>query len=148
MNEDPYNLARFVAAQQPVYAQALAELQAGRKRGHWIWFILPQLAGLGRSAMARYYGISGLAEARAYLQHPLLGARLRACCQALLALEGRSAHQVLGSPDDLKLRSCATLFACVDNQEDALFQRILARFYAGEPDPLTLAQLQCLAWRS
>ena len=137
---DPFNLERFVEAQGATYSQALAELKAGRKRGHWIWYILPQLAVLGRSGMARHYGLSGVEEARAYLQHPLLGERLRECCRALLAVEGRSAHEMLGSPDDLKLRSCVTLFAQVDTP-GSVFEQVLEKYYEGEPDPLTLAHL-------
>lgn len=130
-------LERFLNAQEGTYAQALAELRAGRKRSHWIWYILPQLAVLGRSHMTQHYGISGLDEARAYWQHPVLGPRLRTCCEALLALEGKSAHEIMGSPDDLKLRSCATLFAQVAG-EDSVFTQILHKYFEGEPDPLTL----------
>ena len=132
-----YQLERFLNAQDGSYAQALAELTAGRKRSHWIWYILPQLTVLGRSGMAQHYGISGLDEARAYWQHPVLGPRLQACCEALLALEGKSAHEIMGSPDDLKLRSCATLFAQVAG-EDSVFERVLDKYFEGEPDPLTL----------
>ncbi len=132
-----YVLERFLNAQDGCYAQALAELKAGRKCGHWIWYILPQLTVLGRSGMAQHYGISGLDEARAYWQHPVLGPRLQACCEALLALEGRSAHEIMGSPDDLKLRSCATLFAQVAG-ENSVFTQVLDTYFEGEPDPLTL----------
>ncbi len=132
-----YALERFLNAQDGSYAQALAELKAGRKRSHWIWYILPQLAVLGRSGMAQHYGISGLDEARAYWQHPVLGPRLQACCEALLALEGKSAHEIMGSPDDLKLRSCATLFAQVAGK-DSVFTQVLDKYFEGEPDPLTL----------
>lgn len=141
MHDDPYDLERFVSAQEMTYPQALAELKVGRKHSHWIWYILPQLAVLGRSGMARRYGITGLEEARAYLKHPLLGQRLRECCAALLALEGLSAHQILGSPDDLKLRSCATLFARVDTA-GSVFERVLDQYYGGEPDPVTLESVQ------
>ena len=109
--DDPYNLARFVAAQAEVYARVRAELGAGEKRSHWMWFIFPQLAGLGRSATARLYAISSLAEARAYLAHPLLGARLRECTRLVNEVTGRSAAQIFGFPDELKFHSCMTLFA-------------------------------------
>ena len=134
------DLDRFVAAQQNVYATALAELQAGRKRSHWMWFVFPQLFGLGRSATAAYYAISGLDEARRYLEHPVLGTRLRECTYAMLALEGRSAQEVLGYPDDLKFRSCMTLFAQVAGP-DSPFERALERYFDGEADPLTLRLL-------
>ncbi|GAA0793602.1 DUF1810 domain-containing protein [Marinobacterium sediminicola] len=141
MGTDPFDLNRFVTAQQGAYPQALAELKAGRKRSHWIWYILPQLAVLGRSSMAQHYGLSGLEEARAYLHHPVLGPRLRKCCEALLEHEGLSAHAILGSPDDLKLRSCATLFARAD-KPGSQFEQILDKYYGGEPDSLTLSYLQ------
>ncbi len=140
MDSDPYDLKRFILAQAPLYEQALAELRAGRKRTHWMWFIFPQLAGLGTSELARRYAIRDLDEARAYLAHPLLGARLQACAEALLAIEGRSAREILGRPDNLKLRSSATLFACLSPQ-DSVFHRLLERYFAGIPDPLTLALL-------
>src|SRR5262245_23669052 len=110
---DPHDLLRFLEAQEHTCGQALAEIQAGRKRSHWMWFIFPQLDGLGFSATARRYAIKGLAEARAYLDHPVLGPRLSGCAEAALLVQGRSAHEIFGDPDDLKLRSCATLFAQV-----------------------------------
>jgi uncharacterized protein (DUF1810 family) len=131
-------LDRFVQAQEGHYEQALAELKAGRKTSHWIWFVLPQLRGLGRSAMAHEYGIVDHAEAEAYLAHPLLGARLRECVQALLAHPGRSAASILGDVDALKFRSCLTLFDAVSGP-DNLFSEALDAFYAGEPDTATLA---------
>lgn len=137
---DPHDLRRFVDAQAACYPQVLAELQAGRKRTHWMWFVFPQLAGLGSSPTARRFAIANLAEARAYLAHPQLGARLRECAQAMLRHRGRSAHEILGSPDDLKLRSCATLFACV-SPTDAVFERLLTTFYDGERDARTLRLL-------
>jgi uncharacterized protein (DUF1810 family) len=137
---DPYDLARFVAAQQATFPQALAELRAGRKRSHWIWFVLPQLDGLGSSPMAKRYAIRSLAEARAYLQHPVLGPRLLACFEALLALAGRSAHAIMGSPDDMKLKSCATLFEQADPTRPE-FGRLLDKYYGGERDPATLRLL-------
>jgi uncharacterized protein (DUF1810 family) len=136
MNGD---LDRFVEAQDGAYDDALAELTAGRKRTHWIWFIFPQIAGLGSSPTAQLYAIRSLDEARAYLAHPVLGPRLRECAQALLAVEGRSARDILGYPDDLKLRSSMTLFArAADDPE--LFQAVLDRYYDG-PDPRTLKLL-------
>jgi uncharacterized protein (DUF1810 family) len=133
------NLDRFVEAQDGVYADALAELTAGRKRTHWMWFVFPQIAGLGSSPTAQRYAIASLDEARAYLAHPVLGPRLRDCARALLAVEGRSAREILGHPDDLKLRSSMTLFARAAD-DPALFQAVLDRYYDG-PDPLTLKLL-------
>lgn len=135
--DDPYNLNRFVQAQAGVYERVLAELRAGAKRSHWMWFIFPQLAGLGWSPTARLYAIQSLHEARAYLEHPVLGPRLRECAEEVLGVEGRSAHQIFGSPDDLKLRSCATLFAQV-SPEGSVFHQLLDRYYEGEPDARTL----------
>ncbi len=132
-------LDRFVDAQEGHYGPALAELQAGHKTGHWIWFVLPQLRGLGRSTMAYEYGLDGRAEAQAYLAHPLLGARLRECVQAMLAHQGRSATSILGDIDALKFRSCLTLFDAVSTE--ALFGQALDAFYGGERDPATLALL-------
>jgi uncharacterized protein (DUF1810 family) len=138
--DDPYGLDRFVSAQAPVYANALTELRAGRKRTHWMWFVFPQIAGLGWSLTARRYAIKGRAEAAAYLAHPLLGARLLECAEALLGLEGRSARDILGYPDDLKLRSCATLFAQVA-PPGSVFARLLDKYYAGVADAKTLDRL-------
>ncbi|TWG11640.1 DUF1810 domain-containing protein [Actinoplanes teichomyceticus] len=134
------DLERFVRAQDGgVHEQARAELAAGRKRSHWMWFVFPQLAGLGSSPTAQAYAIRDLAEARAYLAHPVLGPRLTECAEALLAVEGRAAAQILGHPDDLKLRSSMTLFA--EAAEDpAVFRRVLGRYYDG-PDPRTLELL-------
>ncbi|HEY9108839.1 MAG TPA: DUF1810 domain-containing protein [Roseateles sp.] len=134
---------RFVSAQQDHYAQALAELRAGRKTGHWIWFVLPQLRGLGRSAMAQTYGIADRTEAEAYLAHPLLGARLVECVAALLAHAALSADDILGAIDAMKTRSCLTLFEAVASDERRhLFAQALERFYAGQRDEATLALLQ------
>lgn len=133
-------LARFVEAQSPVYASVLAELAAGRKTSHWMWFVFPQLKPLGRSGTARFYGLEDRAEAAAYWQHPVLGERLKECTRLVLATPGKTAHDIFGSPDDLKLRSCMTLFGAVAPDEPA-FRDVLARFYAGEPDPATLALL-------
>ena len=135
-------LERFVSAQAPVFDDVVGELAAGRKLSHWMWFIFPQLAELGRSDRARFYGIAGLDEAQAYLVHPLLGQRLRQCVRHVLAHTGKSAHDIFGSPDDVKFRSCLTLFheASADDDDRALFAEALDAFYDG-PDPLTLELL-------
>lgn len=138
---DPHGLNRFLAAQDPVYADVLAELAAGRKTSHWMWFVFPQLRGLGRSALAQHYAIRDLAEARAYLAHPVLGARLRECCRRTEAVEGRTATELFGQPDDLKFRSCLTLFAAASGDEP-LFCRLLAKYFAGRDDPATLRLLE------
>jgi MoxR-like ATPase/uncharacterized protein (DUF1810 family) len=139
---DPFDLRRFVDAQDAggAYGQALAELRAGRKRTHWMWFVLPQLAGLGSSPMAQRYAISGIAEARAYLAHSELGPRLSACVAAMNAHEGLSAHAILGSPDDRKFRSCLTLFAAAAD-DPAPFEAALAKHYGGARDPRTLERI-------
>ncbi|HXF31707.1 MAG TPA: DUF1810 domain-containing protein [Solirubrobacterales bacterium] len=136
MGEDRYGLQRFVEAQEDaaIYARALEELRAGHKRGHWIWFVFPQIAGLGQSPMSQAYAIRSLEEARAYLEHPLLGPRLRECCGALLSADpAASADSILGGIDALKVRSSMTLFHRAD-PADQLFSAVLTRFYAGEPD--------------
>jgi uncharacterized protein (DUF1810 family) len=140
MNDATHDLNRFVEAQQDIYAQALVELRAGRKRSHWMWFVFPQLAGLGSSAPACRYALRDLDETRAYLNHPILGVRLRDCAEALLAIEGRSAREILGSPDDLKLGSSATLFAQV-SPPGSVFHQLLERYCGGQPDRLTLERL-------
>ena len=134
------SLQRFVDAQAPVYAEVCAELRAGRKQSHWMWFIFPQLRGLGHSAMAQRYGIASRAEALAYLQHPLLGARLKECMALLLVHKGLSADDILGDIDALKLRSCATLFAAVAPQEP-VFAQVLQQFYLGQRCHRTLELL-------
>ncbi|MBU1358423.1 MAG: DUF1810 domain-containing protein [Gammaproteobacteria bacterium] len=134
------DLDRFVTAQAPVLEAVRRELAAGRKTSHWMWFVFPQLRGLGRSETARFYGIEDAAEALAYWRHPVLGQRLRECTLQLLDIDGRSAHEVFGSPDDLKLRSCMTLFDAVAPEEKA-FAQVLERFYGGERDGATLALL-------
>ena len=136
--QDPFDLQRFVTAQAPVLDAVLAELRAGRKRSHWMWFVFPQLRGLGTSSMAHRYGIASLAEARAYLAHPLLGPRLRECCELVLHVQGRTAHDIFGSPDDLKFRSCITLFGLAAPGEP-LFAQLLDKQYGGMPDPRTVA---------
>jgi uncharacterized protein (DUF1810 family) len=135
---DPFDLARFVEAQRDTYDVALAELKAGRKRSHWMWFIFPQLAGLGISAMSQRYAIASLAEAVAYLGHPLLGDRLLTCADAVLRVEGRSALELLGSPDDRKLQSSATLFSQALSRPDSVFDQLLEKYFRGEPDSRTL----------
>jgi len=161
---DPYDLTRYVAAQQPVFARVCAELAAGRKQTHWMWFVFPQLRGLGSSPMAERYGIGSLEEARAYLAHPLLGERLRHCTQLVNGVDGRSAEEIFGYPDYLKFRSCMTLFAAAAGEQegagprsaggamrgtataqgaDRVFGEALARYFAGEGDPLTREALGC-----
>jgi uncharacterized protein (DUF1810 family) len=138
---DPHDLRRFVDAQAGVYDQALAEIRGGRKRSHWMWFIFPQVEGLGSSSTARRYAIKSAAEARAYLDHPLLGPRLVECAEAAVGVEGKSAHEVFGSPDDMKLRSSATLFANV-SPPGSVFARVLDKYFKGEPDGETLRILK------
>jgi uncharacterized protein (DUF1810 family) len=138
---DPYNLARFLSAQEPVVDTVLAELRAGGKRSHWMWFVFPQLAGLGSSAMAQRYAIASLDEAEAYLAHPVLGARLRECCSVVAGLDGLSAKQIFGEPDDMKFRSSLTLFAQVASEE-ALFEDCLHKYFYGVPDKTTLALIK------
>ena len=138
--DDPYDLRRFIEAQTRDYARALAEIKAGFKRSHWMWYVFPQFAGLGFSSTSQHYAIKSLDEARAYLAHPLLGPRLVECAEAALAVEGRSAHEIFGSPDDLKLRSCATLFACISPAGSA-FEKLLDKYFQGKRDEKTLQLL-------
>ncbi|MFD2784482.1 DUF1810 domain-containing protein [Hymenobacter rubripertinctus] len=133
-------LQRFLDAQASTYQTALAEIQNGRKRSHWMWFVFPQLRGLGLSETARFYGIKDGAEAAAYLAHPVLGPRLVEICEALLTLASFDATRIFGRPDDVKLRSCLTLFRTVPGAS-AVFGRVLEQFYGGQPDPQTLALL-------
>ncbi len=135
--DDLYDLNRFVRAQVDDYEQALAEIRNGRKRTHWMWYIFPQFDGLAFSSTSRHYSIKSIEEAEAYLDHSLLGARLLECAEAVVAREGRSATEIFGSPDDLKLKSCATLFACV-SPSGSVFERLLAKYYQGERDNKTL----------
>jgi len=137
--DDPFGLQRFVDAQDRVYRQVCAELAAGRKSSHWMWFVFPQLKGLGRSATAQRFGIASKAEAQAYWAHPVLGPRLAQCTELALAVEGRSAHEIFGPPDDLKFRSCMTLFAQATGEP--VFARALERYFEGRPDPGTLELL-------
>jgi uncharacterized protein (DUF1810 family) len=138
---DPFDLRRFVRAQEDVYDAALAELRGGRKRTHWMWFIFPQIDGLGHSSTSQYYAIKSIEEARRYLDHPILGARLRECAETVLAIEGRTAGQIFGYPDDRKLRSSMTLFARAAGS-GAVFDRVLDKYFGGEPDARTLALLE------
>lgn len=140
-SDDPFELERFVRAQAPVFAQACGELEAGEKRSHWMWFVFPQLAELGRSSTAQYYGIESRAEALAYWQHPVLGPRLAQCVLLVLRLQGRTAFQIFHTPDDLKFRSCMTLFHAVVPQE-SVFAQALDMYYGGQGDPLTLSLLK------
>jgi uncharacterized protein (DUF1810 family) len=130
-------LDRFLDAQAPIYAQALAELQAGAKQAHWMWFIFPQVMGLGQSATARAYAIQSLAEARAYLAHPVLGTRLRECCKAVMNVRGKNAKEIFGAPDDMKFQSCLTLFAEAA-PDDVLFYNLLEKYFDGDADEATL----------
>ena len=137
---DRFDLQRFVDAQARVYPDVLDELRAGRKRSHWIWFIFPQVDGLGSSPTTARYAISSLEEARAYLRHDVLGPRLHECTRLVNAVQGRSIGEIFGSPDDLKVRSSMTLFARA-TQDNEDFVELLARYYGGEEDPLTLTRL-------
>jgi uncharacterized protein (DUF1810 family) len=144
--DDPFDLARFTTAQEGVYDGALAEIRAGDKRSHWMWFIFPQIDGLGSSSTAKHYAIKSAEEARQYLSHPVLGPRLRECAEAVLAVEGRTASEIFSSPDDLKLKSSMTLFEVVA-EEDAVFGRVLDKYYHGQPDSRTLKILAAMKKR-
>jgi uncharacterized protein (DUF1810 family) len=141
MADSPLDLQRFVDAQAPVYERVRAELRNGRKQSHWMWFIFPQIAGLGHSAMAQRYAISALEEAKAYLAHPVLGPRLRECTRFVVQTDGRSAYEILGSPDDMKFHSCMTLFARAAPQED-VFMDALEKYFDGAEDQATVARLR------
>ena len=134
---DPHNLSRFMQAQEDDYEQALAEIRSGRKRSHWMWYIFPQIDGLGFSSTSRRYSIKSVAEAEAYLSHPVLGPRLVECAEAAFNVEGRSALEIFGSPDEMKLRSCATLFACVA-PAGSVFDRLIDKYFQGRRDGKTL----------
>ncbi len=138
---DLFDLRRFVEAQRPVFDAALAELTAGRKRSHWMWFVFPQLRGLGSSPMATLYGLSSIDEARAYLRHPELGPRLKLCAATVLEIEGRSLNAIFGSPDDMKFVSSMTLFAIAQGGDGDVFRRALDRFNGGRMDERTLSLL-------
>ncbi len=137
---DPYNLRRFVEAQASEYENACAELRRGRKQSHWMWYIFPQIKGLGSSGASQYYGITGREEAQAYLSHPVLGPRLRECTKLAIAIKGRQVCQIFPAPDDLKFRSCMTLFsvASSDNEE---FLLALRKYFGGQPDAATIARI-------
>ena len=137
---DPYDLTRFVLGQELNYEDALSEIRNGRKRSHWMWYIFPQYQGLGSSPTSRRYAIKSMAEASAYLQHPILGPRLLECAEAALGVTGRSAHELFGSPDDMKLQSCATLFASV-SPPGSVFERLLEKYFDGTRDEKTLSLL-------
>jgi uncharacterized protein (DUF1810 family) len=139
--EDPYSLSRFLQAQQADYDQALSEIRSGQKHSHWMWYIFPQHVGLGSSPTSKRYAIRSAAEAEAYLRHPVLGSRLLECAEAALAIEGRPASDVFGFPDDLKLRSCATLFASV-SPAGSVFERLLDKYFHGERDDKTVHLLR------
>jgi len=140
---DPFELSRFIEAQDKIYDRVLAELKSGRKRSHWMWFVFPQIEGLGFSSTTQYYSIKSPEEARQYLAHPVLGKRLRECCESILALEGLSVSGIFGYPDDLKLKSSMTLFASVA-QGQSVFIRVLDRYFQGARDERTLALLDRL----
>jgi uncharacterized protein (DUF1810 family) len=135
--DDPYHLSRFLRAQEDDYQQALAEIRSGRKRTHWMWYIFPQVDGLAWSSTSKHYSIKSIEEAKAYLAHLVLGPRLLECAEAVVRVEGHSATEIFGSPDDMKLRSCATLFACV-SPPGSVFDRLLGKFYGGGRDGKTL----------
>jgi len=137
---DRFNLQRFVEAQDPVYERVLAELRRGRKTSHWMWFVFPQISGLGVSGMSRRYSISSLAEARAYFRHPVLGPRLVECAQLVMAVQGKTVYDILGSTDDLKFRSCMTLFSRAA-EDPGVFEQALNKYFSGEPDALTLERI-------
>lgn len=139
-SSDPYNLNRFLDAQNGIYERVTSELRAGQKSSHWMWFIFPQIRGLGHTETSIFFAISSFQEAEAYLEHPMLGPRLRECCELLMQIEGRSISQIFGSPDDLKLRSSMTLFAQTSGQ-NALFKDVLQRYFDGRVDPRTLELL-------
>lgn len=141
-SNDPFDLQRFVSAQDPVFATVLKELRDGRKRSHWMWFVFPQLRGLGRSPTAEFYGIASLDEARAYLAHPTLGARLEQATRVVLATHGRSLHAIFGSPDDVKFCSCMTLFSLVEEDTDSPYREALERWCDGRKDDATLSLLE------
>jgi uncharacterized protein (DUF1810 family) len=136
-----HHLQRFLDAQESSFSQALAELQRGNKQSHWMWYIFPQIQGLGFSATSKFYALQDIEEAKAFVQHPQLGSRLLQLCEVLLALPNRDATRIMGSPDDMKLRSSMTLFAAAEPTQ-TVFQQVLDKFYQGEPDPQTLRLLK------
>jgi uncharacterized protein (DUF1810 family) len=138
--DDPYNLQRFVEAQEPVYERVCAELRRGRKASHWMWFVFPQFRGLGHSPMAQKFAVASLEEARAYLNHPILGPRLRQCTQLVIDVEGRIVLEIFGHPDDMKFRSSMTLFSLAA-PDDVLFKPALTKYFPAGPDPETVARV-------
>ena len=140
---DTHNLARFIGAQQRIYEKALAEIRNGYKQTHWMWFIFPQIDGLAESFTSEIYAIKSLDEANAYLAHPILGFRLIECTDAVLGIEGKTASDIFWHPDDMKLKSCMTLFACV-SAEASIFKRVLDKYYQGQTDEKTLQMLRCI----
>ncbi|MGA2491025.1 MAG: DUF1810 domain-containing protein [Anaerolineales bacterium] len=142
-NNDPYDLSRFLRAQETIYESVLAELGNGRKQSHWMWFIFPQIEGLGYSSTSKYYSIKSMEEAREYLKHPLLGPRLLKCAETVLAIKGKNALEIFGSPDDMKLGSSMTLFACATESE-TVFVRVLEKYFDGKPDKKTQILLGCI----
>jgi uncharacterized protein (DUF1810 family) len=140
MNTDPYNLNRFISAQEGVFENVINELSNGRKQTHWMWFIFPQIDGLGFSSTTKYYAIKSGEETRHYLNHPVLGARLQQCAGLVLAVEGKSAHEIFGSPDDMKLKSSMTLFAWAGGP-GSVFARVLEKYFHGQQDERTIALL-------
>lgn len=142
--DDPFDLTRFTRAQESIYDSVLAELRSGRKRSHWIWFIFPQVDGLGHSSTSKHYAIKSIEEARQYLNHPVLGARLLECTEAVLAVEGRTASEIFGYPDDLKLKSSMTLFASVADSPHSVFISVLEKYFNGVQDDRTLQLLGVL----
>lgn len=140
MDADPFRLQRFVDAQESVWEDVRAELRAGRKTSHWMWFVFPQLAALGRSGTAKFYGLAGIEEARAWLRHPVLAPRLVESCELLLAVQGRSAREIFGEIDAMKLRSCLTLFEAAA-PEQTVFALVLEKYFGGERDALTKTEI-------
>jgi uncharacterized protein (DUF1810 family) len=138
--DDPFDLQRFIEAQEPVYGRVCDELRRGRKTSHWMWFVFPQIRGLGHSPIAQKFAIASLAEARAYLDHPILGPRLRQCTQLVIDVEGRTASEIFGYPDDMKFRSSMTLFALAA-PDDPLFKSALTKYFPAGPDPETVARV-------
>ena len=139
---DPFNLERFVAAQASLFETVLAEMKRDRKQSHWMWFVFPQLRGLGHSSTAQFYGISSLAEARAYLAHPVLGSRLELCTNTVNEIVGSSLQAIFGAPDDMKFRSCATLFSIASEDANSPFRHALDRWCEGRPDEATMVLIR------
>lgn len=138
---DAFNLQRFVAAQEDCYKDALAELKRGRKTSHWMWYVFPQLSGLGHSEIAQFYAIRSASEAAAYLSHPILGRRLLECCECLLQIQDRTASEIFGFPDDMKLKSSVTLFSTLTERE-SVFGRLIGKYFSGNADQRTLELLE------